>query len=125
PGMNMPDVYFSPMPMPADNPAAVKPSQGLESPPASAVFSKPKTDPSTNSDVVRSFEQVPSRDTKPAPETPIRKAPPRKVQRSPAAGMRMTWQAIAKTIAALMPCTAPMMKATMRGISFRGDEISP
>src|SRR5438105_7957493 len=96
PGMNMPDVYFSPIPMPADNPAAVKPSQGLEAPAPSATLSKAKTEPSTNNDVVRSFEQVPSKDTKPAPETPIRKAAPRKVQRSPAPGMQITWQAIAK-----------------------------
>src|SRR5205085_6112043 len=113
------------IPMPADNPAAVKPSQGLEPPAPSATLSKAKTEPSTNNDVVRSFEQVPSKDTKPAPETPIRKAAPRKVQPSPAPGMQITWQAIAKTIAALMPCTAPMMKAIMRGISFRGEEISP
>ena len=37
----------------------------------------------------------------------------------------MTRHTITSSSAALMPCTAPMMKATTRGLSFKGEEINP
>ena len=94
-------------------------------PAGSAAMRSPSNEPSTNSELVRSLVVVPSRDTKPAPETPINQAIPWSVERSRSSAGRNTWQAIARTNAALRPCTVPMMKAMMRGVSFSGEEISP
>jgi hypothetical protein len=61
----------------------------------------------------------------PAPETPISQATARSVMRSTASTGRTTSQTIPNSKAALMPCTAPMMKAMTRGASLSGEEISP
>jgi hypothetical protein len=84
-----------------------------------------ESEPSTKRAQVRSLLDVPKRPTKPAPETPINQAAARSVRRSTASGGRMTSQTITSSSAALMPCTAPMMNATRRGLSFKGEEINP
>ena len=124
-------MYLSPTPRPPNNPGHAKTRQFRGAPGAagvavgSAALRRPSSEASTNNAVVRSLVAVPSRDTNPAPETPIAQAAAVSTRRSGERSGRNTWHAIASSNAALTPCTAPMMNATTRGAALRGDEISP